>query len=109
MCACSNTSATFSHFTIFDRPALAEPVDQFPPRAMNPGLDRAERDIQHVGNLRVTQLLLVKQEKRPTILGPQVSERQMQFLGQLTASIVIWRVVRDQLFRQLACRPTTPR
>src|SRR6478609_5202254 len=127
MFTCSDTSATFNRSVIFNRPAvfnrsavfngsavfnssaLPEPVDQFSSRAMDPSLDRPERDIQGVGNLRVTELLLVKQEKRPAILGSQVSERQMHFLGQLTTGVVIWRVVHDQFFRQFTRWPATTR
>ena len=68
---------------LFNRSSLEQETDQFPPGTVYPGLDRTEWAVESRGDLRVAQFLLVKQSKSLGVVGTNLRQGALYFLGQL--------------------------
>jgi hypothetical protein len=91
-----------------DCAAAAEVIDQGAAGAVDPGFDGAQGHIHSLGDFGVTQLLIVEQQKGLGVFGPQVSQREVNFLGQMIGRSSVGRVVGDELDHRLGDRTPPP-
>ena len=91
-----------------DCAAAAEVIDQSAAGAVDPRFDGAQRHFHSLGDLGVTQLVIVKQQKGLRVFGPQISQREVNFLGQMVSGTTIGRVVSDELDHWLGDRTPPP-
>jgi hypothetical protein len=83
-------------------------IDQGAAGSVDPGFDGTEGHIHSLGDLGVAQLLVMEQQKGLGVFGPQVSQREVNFLGQMVSGTVVGRVVGDELDHRLGNRTPPP-
>jgi len=89
-----------------DRAALAQMVDQLASCAVNPRLNCAKRYVHRFRDFGITQLLLVKQYKRLSVIVPQPGQGQFDFLRKLVGRLAVGRIIGNQFYVRLRHRPT---
>jgi hypothetical protein len=65
------------------RASFAEHGNEFPPRPMDPSFYRSQGTPQDGTNLRVTELLFMKQQKCLAVFIAQATKGLLNFFGQM--------------------------
>ncbi len=75
---------------------------------MDPGFDRSQGNFHRFGNLGVTQLLFVEQDKRLTVFRPYGSQCPVDFLRKAGGRLLVWSIVRNLLNQPFPRWPAPP-
>jgi hypothetical protein len=62
-------------------------LNEFAPRAMNPGLYSADRSTKALGDLVVAHFMFVKHEERLPVFRPQLLQTARDLFGELSRLI----------------------